>query len=523
MLHTVSSTKGRRFRLAGLALAAIIAVGLAGCTLAVNSGTGSGSSKPKAGGSIVVATNLDAQPSGIWGTVARNYPWLENVFQPLITIDPKTNTPTPLLATKWVVAADGRSVQITLRSDVTFQTGRKMTAADVKYTYQKAADPASGSNLGYVAKDFTSIDVTSPTQLTIHFSTALGNSLFDFMNQTLIVDQTTYAGLADGSQVVGTGPYKFGSWKPGASFTLTKYKGYWGTAPYLDSIQFVVTTDATAELSAVRSGRADIAFGLTASNAQTLSGTSQFSLTKAGGTIYPLGLNVTAAPFNNQAVRQAVGYAIDGQRINQQVFGKTGVVTDLPWGPSSPGYTSQLATHYSYNLAKAKQMIKAAGATGAKVAITYNASNSAVQTEYSIVANNLKAIGLVPTGNALDQPTFQADQAAGQLGQAFLSLHGQVGLSPATMAKALPVLVDGKNPSHFATPKYTQLVNALEVAPDAQASSAALQSLSSYMLDQAFVIPIVQAPGLLVVKNSVQGVSAEVRGFILFKSAYLSE
>lgn len=514
----------QRLRVTGVALAVVLAFGLTSCTSAVNSAATGTSSAPKAGGSIVVATNLDAQPSGIWGTIARNYPWLENVFEPIITINPSTGKPDPLLATKWTVASDGLSVAITLRKDVTFQTGRKMTADDVKFTYEKAADPAAGSNLGYVAKDFTSIDVTSPTTLTIKFSTPLGNTLFDFMNQTLIVDQQTYAGLANGSQVIGTGPYMFTDWKPGASFTLKRYSGYWGKAPYLDSIQFALTSDPTAELSAVRSGRAQVAFGMTASDAQTLGGGGQYTLLKAGGTVYPFGMNVTIAPFDNPAVRQAAGYAIDTARINQQVFGNTGTITDLPWGPNSPGYTKQLATHYSYNPSKAKQMIKDAGATGAKVTITYNASNAAVKSEYEIVANNLKAIGLVPTGNALDQPTFQKAQAAGNLGAAFLTLHGQVGLSPATMVKAMPVLLTTGNPSHFSTPTYTQLAKALDAAAsNTQASAAALQALSTYMLDQAFVIPMIQAPGLLVVKNSVQGVSADVRGFILFKSAYLTK
>jgi peptide/nickel transport system substrate-binding protein len=523
MFDTAWSTRRpqRSLGIAGLALAVAIPLGLTGCSSAVNSAATRTSSAPKTGGDLVVATNLDMNPSAIFSTAIRNYPWLENVFQPLIRIA-ADGKPGPLLATSWKVADDGLSIDITLRNDVTFHSGRKMTADDVKYTYDLSTDPARGSNLGYVAKSFKSIDVTSPTTLTITSTQPLGGRLFDYMNQTVIVDKDTFAGVADGSKLIGTGPFTFNDWKPGASFTLKKYNAYWGKAPYLNSIQFVITSNATAELSAVRSGRAQVAFGMTARDGQTLSSDKQYSLIKSGGTIFPLGMNVTAAPFDKKEVRQAVAYAIDGARINAQVFGGTGIVTDLPWGPAYPGYTEALATHYAYNLVKAKQMIAKAGALGAPVKIAYNASNAAVKSEYEIVANNLKAIGLVPSANAMDQPTFGKAQSDGTLGQAFLSLHSQVGIRPSTVVKAMPVLVK-KNPSHFDKPEYTQLVNSLQAASSEQQSGDALTALSNYMLDQAFLVTIVQAPNLLVVKNSVQGVSADVRGFLLFNTAYLAE
>jgi peptide/nickel transport system substrate-binding protein len=498
-----------------MSMAVVVAV-LAGCTSAVSATAPV--SHPVSGGTLVVATALDAAPAPIFQSLQRNDPWAADVFEPIIQLGPD-GQPKGLLAKSWKVAANGLSIDIQLRNDVTFQTGRPMTAADVKFSIETSELPSSGNNLAFVPKQFTSINVVSNTELSITFANPIG-SLFDYFDATPIVDQKTFAGLADGSQVVGTGPYKFGEWKPGASFTLTRYKGYWGKAPYLASIQFVVTTDATAETSAVRSGRAQVAFGLTASGAATFSTTKQYKVLDGAGTIYPLGLNVTVPPLNDKSVRQAIAYALDQDRVNKQVFAGTGLVTDLMWSPNTPGYTKALANSYPYNLALATKMIKDAGATGAKIPIAYGA-NPTVRSEYEIVANNLTAIGLVPVPVAMDQPTYQTNQAAGTLGAAFLPLHGVVGQSPATILAGLPTLRKG-NPSQFWTQKYQDLTNNVETATTEKAEAAAVTAISKYMTDEAFLLPIIQAPAPVVVAKGVSGVTTTFSGQLELNRAWLA-
>lgn len=513
------ASTGRRSALAaGLLL--VVAVALTACTSAVNGPAGP-SSTPKRGGTLAVAVTPDAQPGAILGGYESNWPWLSNVFETLVRLDPKTAEPKPLLAARWKVAGDGLSINITLRDDVTFQTGRKMTADDVKFSIEKGAAPVTASQVGFIARQFTAINVMSPTTLTITFAKPLSN-IFDFFGQTSIVDKNTYAGLADGSQVIGTGPYKFVSWNPRASYTLKRYDGYRDKkAANFDTITYDVITNSTAELSAIRSGRDQIAYGLATTDTQGFANNKQYTVIKAGGTIYPFGMNVTVAPFDNKEVRQAVAYAIDRKRINQQVFQNTGTVTDLFWGPNAHGYTKKLADQYTYDPAKAKKMIEDAGATGAQVPIVYM-STPIVGSIFEIFANNLKAIGLKPTAVPLDSPTFIARQIQGDLGAAFLSTHGQVGRGPSTLIGSLPTLRKG-NPSQFWSSNYDQLRNNLLSASTTQASSDALQALSSYMLDQAFVMSIVQAPKQIVISSKVQGIQVGLSGELFAENGYLAQ
>lgn len=501
--------------------AATLAVALAGCTSARGAGTRSAAT-PKDGGTLTVAMVLDAQPSGVFGPLDRNYPWVDNVFEPLVRLDPKTRAVQLDLATKVTVGPDGKSAVINLRKGVTFQNGKPFNADAVKFTFHKSVDPTVGDNLAFIAKQFTNIAVNNPDKVTITFSKVLGDSFFDYLNHTEILDPSSYAGLADGSQVVGTGPFSFGNWRPGAGFTLTKYPGYWDAKNvHLDKIEYVVTADPTAEINALKSGRAQVGFGMAPAIAATLQGNNQYTFPKGGGSIFPIGMNIQAAPLDNKTVRQAIAYGIDYKRLNSQVFANTGTVTDLPWAPGQSGVSKKEETHYTYDPVKARKMISDAGATGAQIRLTYNRSNASVNAEYQIMANNLTAIGLVPKADGLDQPTYQKEQTHATIPGSFLTLHGQVGLSPATLVQAVPTLRPG-NASHMATSEYTQLSSALTNATSAKETADAVGKLSDYMLDQAFLITMVQAPDSVVVSTSVSGVAVSIGGLVLFKSAYVS-
>ncbi|MEU6642729.1 ABC transporter substrate-binding protein [Saccharomonospora sp. NPDC046836] len=509
---------GSRLRLI-VAIVAIVAT-ISSCTSARNLQNTQGTRID--GGTLTFAIALDALPSGLFQTLARNNPWIENVFQPLVRLDQETRAVQPVLATSVTVSPDGRQATITLREGVTFHTGRTLTADDVKFTFETTATPKAGSNLGYVPRAFSSIAVDSPTQLTVTMAQPLGDALFDYLNQTPIVDPQTYSGVADGTQLVGTGPFRFAEWQPGAGFTLERYDGYWNReAVQLERIEYVVTSDATALLSALRSGRAQLAWGLTPSDARPYFGDQRYRIIDAGGTVFPLGLNTTTAPLDDKRVRQAIGYALDRQRIRDQVFGGTGEVSSLPWLLGTPGVPQAQVDHFGYDPDRARAMIAEAGATGARIPITYGA-NPTVRAIFEIVANNLRAAGLDPVGVAVDQPTFQSGQNDGELGAAFLSLHSQVVLSPVTMIDSIPVLRDG-NPSKADDSEFEARKAALRTAAaTGQGASEALVRLGDYLLDQAFLHPLVQAPEILVTSIKSGDVSTTMRGVVLLENAYVT-
>lgn len=469
---------------------------------------------------ITVVQGPDAQPRNLMPTRGGNLPWIKNVFETLTLRDRETREPQPLLATSWTIADDGLSITIDLRDDVTFHTGRKMTADDVKFTFETAAAPETAAQTGFIAREFSAIDVMSDTQVKISFKKQLP-SLFDLFEETPIVDKETYANREDGSEVVGTGPYKFAKWTPGAEIVLEKYDGHRNAdAAGIEVVNHAIIRDPTAIIAALRSGRAQIAFNLVPRIAQTLKADPSYEIFSGGGAIFPLGLNTTMAPFDNKPVRQAIGYAIDRERINDQVFAGVGTPTPIFFNPSEAGYSDTLASTYAYNPDKARQMIEEAGAAGTTIKMIIPAIPPNRATA-EIVQNNLSEAGLNVEVEVLDVPTYDKRQVAGDLDQSFILIHGLVGYGASTLLSAAPSLREG-NPSQFWTEEYQSLRNALDAASEAE-RPAALEALTAYMIDEAFSLAIVQSANQTVISDDVEGAVLSARGHLILGNAQPAE
>jgi peptide/nickel transport system substrate-binding protein len=492
----------------------------AGASVVVGLSAASRVGRAQASDAFVIAQSDDIQPKNIMPTRLANQTWVRNVFESLAYIDPETFEPSPLLATKWALSDDGLTMDMTLRGDVTFHTGRKMTADDAKFSVMTATEAQTAAQLGFVGRAITAINVRSATELTFTFQRPLAN-FFEFLERTPIVDRETYGKREDGNTIVGTGPYRFVGWTPGASIRLTRYSGYRDPkAAAIRDVELVIVKDVTALVSALRSGRAQMAYGILPADTVEFDGNPMFKVVPTGGSIYPFGVNVQAAPFDRKLVRQALGFAVDRERIVLQAFNGMGTPTSLFWQPKSPGYTDALAGQYGYDPAKARKMIEDAGAKDATVTITVHALPSQ-RSIFEIVQNNLKEVGLKVNANMIDVPSFGQRQIAGDLGQAFLQLHSLVGLSAATLLDAAPAIREG-NASHFWNDEYVALRRAVQGARDTAQTAAAVEALSKYMNDEAFNLALLQAPTPTVVTSSLSGARYGLDGYIWLGGAKLA-
>lgn len=518
-MRTTPQGPSRRLLLAGgLGVAGASLLSLTGCASAVGEAAGPASG-PVRGGVLNLAANADAQPAFVLANRAGNWLWRRLVFEPLAELD-GSGAPRPVLAKSWTFDEARTKVTVELRDDVKFHSGRAMTAADVVFSLEQAADPVNASQLAAVAKKITKIEADGDHRVVLTLSRPT-DSLFDLFHLTMIVDRETFAGLADGSKVIGTGPFVWKEWKPGASLGLERNPSYRVPGrPYLDGVTVSVITDPTALQSALRGGRVHLAAGIGTMDAGLLTKDEKFTLENAGGVFYPLGLDVTAAPFDKKEARQAVAYAIDRERIKDQVFGGDATVSDLWWSPDQDGYPADLAKKYSYDPAKAKALVEQAGVKGAKVPITL-ANLPVPQSIFEIVQNNLREAGFEPVASVLDTAQFDARQVKGDLGPAFLLLHGMVGFSAATILDAMPSLRAG-NPSKFAGAKYGELRAAVQEATDATRADA-LSGLSEYLLDEAFSNITVVANQYHVRAQALQGVGVVALGSVVATDAYLAK
>src|SRR5690348_4553267 len=159
----VSPQLSRRFVLGAGAGAAALA--LSGCRSAA-AGDKPGASGPRRGGTLLLAASADAQPAAVMANRAGNWMWRRLVFEPLAELDHQ-RVAQPVLAKSWAYNADRTQLTVDLRDDVTFHSGRQMTADDVVYSLEQAKVAKNASQLAAVANKLVSITATGTHQVTL--------------------------------------------------------------------------------------------------------------------------------------------------------------------------------------------------------------------------------------------------------------------------------------------------------------------------------------------------------------------
>ncbi|MFC4503671.1 MULTISPECIES: ABC transporter substrate-binding protein [Streptomyces] len=474
------------------------------------------------GGTLVVAQTSDADPGSFLKTSFGNLLSEYQVFETLTMTSAKTGLPTGVLAKSWKLAPDAKSIDITLRDDVTFHSGRRLTADDVIFTLRKVQDPATGAANQPIAAQIRSMTADGDHQLTLSFSKPTPN-VFDLFDTMPIVNPATYTDYAAGKVVDGTGRFAWKSWTPGGKVELTKYAKYRDAKDtHLDKIEINVINDPTAIVSAIRSGRIQYGVGMPALDARSLSKQPGYALVTSGGSAIPLALDVTKAPFDDKTVRQAIQYAIDRDRIVSQVEGGQAQATDLPWRTSTVGYDETQAKQYTYQPAKAKEMLARAGVKNASFEVVTLNTPEATGI-FQIVKNNLAAVGLNAKAVLLSATEYDERIAKRDMGTPAVLMMNSNALSAASQVVSRPEFVASDNLLKFRSPQYTQLVAKVTGATTTDAQKAAVHDYNEYFLDQAFALPLITRPTMTVRSQSVGGIKATRSGFLDLGQAWLSK
>ncbi len=213
---------------------------------------------PQRGGTLVVAVAADPDGLDPHKTVAAaTFQITRNIYDTLVQTDEKGRI-VPDLALSWAPSADGLTWTFTLRQGVRFHNGRTMTAADVKYSFERLLAPETASPR---AKDFAVIkSIAAPDDKTVVFelkspsAAFLSNLAYGW---AAIVPQEAAATLRD--HPVGTGPFQFVEWVKDSHVALKRFDGYFlPGVPYLDAATFRVITDPAARMAALRAGEVDV-------------------------------------------------------------------------------------------------------------------------------------------------------------------------------------------------------------------------------------------------------------------------
>jgi peptide/nickel transport system substrate-binding protein len=322
----------------------------------------------------------------------------------------------------------------------------------------------------------------------------------------------------------GTGPFTFADWRQGDQIRLTKNKNYWGSGrPYLDEIQFKVIGDAQASIVQLESGALDVVDNPPIREAQRLQKDPKYRVyvDELGNGYLILAVNTSVSPTDNKAVRQALGYAIDRQRIIDTVL-LGGDARSLPWPPQSPAYEAGKANHFTFDLDKARSMFKTAGYENAEMEMIYQTTLADGAALGQIVQADLGKIGIKLTVRGLETAAWRDQVDNAKFKGLNIATSSFAALEPSSLFVLSRAWNPAGNSSAFKTERFTNLVNSASAEPDAAKRKQIYSELNTYMLEESFNITVASTRTYAPMSGKVNGYSRRVNGVSGFGEVWLS-
>ncbi|ABN69458.1 extracellular solute-binding protein, family 5 [Staphylothermus marinus F1] len=226
---------------------------------------------------------------------------------------------------------------------------------------------------------------------------------------------------------VGTGPYYIKEYEEN-SYIVLEYNPYywnktlWNTSPYGENGKpihertiYLINDDAVSRIEILKAGQADVG-AIPVDRLKDIEGyqfpNSNHKIIVEKGALEPtivyIVLNANKEPFNNKLVRQALMYAIPFDRIKEDVY--AGYLERLygviPAG--FPGHNDDIVTKYTFDLAKAQQLIQQAGIDPTKYSfeIWYNSGNTQREKIATLLQTYWGQLGFQVTVRALQWGTL---------------------------------------------------------------------------------------------------------------------
>lgn len=370
-----------------------------------------------------------SEPGGVFLPYFYDNGWDGNatdpIFASLVTTDEKGN-PVADLAKSWEISSDNLTYTYHLREGLKFSDGSPLTADDVAFTLTLLDDP---SYSGYIdlsasyikgAEDYKSgkaasisgikvidpltIQITTekinPLNLTILGGQVLSKAYYgkDYKRGKLDYLKALYA------SPVGAGPYKFSKYIPGQEIRYTANENYYGGKPKIETLIFKVTSKDT-NLQLFQTGETDDdSFTTDKDTIDQLENLGfaniRISTVSDYGFVY---INNKKSYLKDKAVRQALIYGLDRQKIVDVKYKGYGEVANVPTSPLVWSYDESGIKKYEFNPDKAKKLLDAAGwkvgangireKNGQKLKLSYLTSKNTDEI-IPIAKENYKAIGI---------------------------------------------------------------------------------------------------------------------------------
>jgi oligopeptide transport system substrate-binding protein len=299
------------------------------------------------------------------------------LFSSLVQMD-KNSQPIPDLAEKWDVNSDKTVYTFHLRKNAAFHNGSPVTARDVKFSWERACNPATGSPKAqtYLGDIVGAVDLLEGKAAEIRGLKVIDDLTLQvtldgpkpyFLSKiacpaAFIVDRANVIQGSDWySRANGSGPFKIKQWTKGQVLVLERNENYYLGPAKLKNVVFRIFSGMPVTM--YENSEIDIAQVSLSENDKVNDPSNPLNkelLTAKEPAMGYLGFNVAMPPFDNPKVRQAFAMALDLDKIVEVSLKDIAERTGSLLPPAMPGYNPGLKP-LAFNPVQAKKLLEESG------------------------------------------------------------------------------------------------------------------------------------------------------------------
>jgi len=436
----------------------------------------------------------------------------------------------PALALSWQPNAKADVWTFRLRPGVKFHNGQLFGARDVVATYDRLADPATGSAALSVLKGVLSkggARVVDTHTVAFHLDAPNGNFPYYVSsdNYNGVIVPASYTGGYE-KTFIGTGPLRLESYEPRRGASFVRNPDYWGDAALPQRVRFTFYADEQGQLLALLGNDADAMGTFTVQGGIGILNDPHFKVLGVRSSAHrQIHMRNDTREFRDKRVRQALALAIDRDVLARGLFrGRASVGNDSPFAPVFPS-TANDVPQRAPDLARARRLLADAGLPhGFDVTLTTE-KYMEIPDLAVIVQNAAKAIGIRIALRVESQSQYYGAGAYGRSDWLDAPLgitdYGHRGV-PNVFLNA-PLTSNGTwNAAHFRNPQYDRLVSQFIAALDIGQQKRIASQIQTLLLDETPVIIPYFYDQLIAQRATLQGVRFTALAQLYFDRAVLA-
>ncbi|WP_448628212.1 ABC transporter substrate-binding protein [Geodermatophilus sp. URMC 64] len=497
-----TETVSRRNFLRLMGLGGAVVVGgplLAACGSGSQSNGAASNAQVDANGTLTVAYHLATNSlDPLRMTTGQFVTFMYPMYDTLLTLDENADA-APSLATKWEYSADGTTLTLTLRDDVTFHDGTKFDADAVKVNIERVLNTAD-SPVRSQLRTVQSVTVQDPTTAVIQLSSPDASLLGILADRpgAMVSPKAIADGVDLNTEDAGSGPYRLTSFAQGDEASYERYDDYWDKAAAPSKTLVIKSVnDGQARLNGATARTFDIAY-LTPTQFQAADKAGLQTASQETLWYIQLAFNVRGA-LADQNVRLAIAHAIDRQTICKTIyFGQASPTSSMfpSWywaaDPDIP------ADYYPYDPAKAKKFLGDSGLSDVSFEMIFAAGSDPYPQFAEILQAQMKDVGITMNPRAVDINQLASEFAGGKT-DCLIGGGGQMA-DPSLVFETYFAPNAFFNPAKTQAPDLADAISRVRTTTDRDARLQVINEASQMVADRALCVPIL-APKVLFAYN----------------------